>query len=170
MKLSYSSLFADAYVRARRVDAVDGNLLTDAGVAGDCDRFRDTQRPQFWDSTSAAYGTITSSEERRGFRRVYGRALFTGMTTINPPNSTLCMNGDNANTDGILPPRSNQQSGYHVLMGDGAVKFITDSMEAGDQTGGQMIIFKNNPGDKSPFGLGGALGTMAAKEVIETEF
>ena len=50
-------------------------------------------------------------------------------------------------------------------MADGAVTFITDSIEAGDQRA-EPIHLNNRPGAKSPFGLWGALGTRAAREVI----
>jgi hypothetical protein len=58
-------------------------------------------------------------------------------------------------------------------MGDGAVKFITDSIEAGNsQAGG---VRRNLPGPRaagspSPYGLWGSLGTKASAEVIDASF
>ena len=52
------------------------------------------------------------------------------MTTILPPNSEICRN--TSGQEYVLPPGSLHQGGCHVLMGDGAVKFITDSIEAGN--------------------------------------
>ena len=49
-------------------------------------------------------------------------------------------------------------------MGDGAVKFITDSIEAGSKTQAPA-----GPGERSTYGLWGALGTRASKEVIDVE-
>jgi hypothetical protein len=57
-------------------------------------------------------------------------------------------------------------------MGDGAVKFITDSIEAGDNTVGNVWAGgtgDRRPGSISPYGLWGALGTSAHKEIIEEE-
>ena len=63
-------------------------------------------------------------------------------------------------------------------MGDGAVIFITDSIEAGDATRPPIERGNSNlgawgpgsePGAKSPYGLWGALGTRAASEVIEEQ-
>lgn len=54
----------------------------------------------------------------------------------------------------------------HVLMGDGAVVFITDSIEAGNS---RYNISQLPPGEKSPYGLWGALGTRAGKEVVEEQ-
>jgi prepilin-type processing-associated H-X9-DG protein len=64
---------------------------------------------------------------------------------------------------------SRHQGGVHALMGDGAVKFITDSIEAGN-SGAEPIWRWNSPGAKSPYGLWGALGTRASREVINGEF
>ena len=58
-------------------------------------------------------------------------------------------------------------------MGDGAIKFITDSIESGNQTT-MMVEFNQTgtaaPGSKSPYGLWGALGTRASKETISADF
>ena len=57
-------------------------------------------------------------------------------------------------------------------MGDGAVIFITDSIESGDQTSAQVGIDPNMvpAGSASPFGLWGALGTRASSETISENF
>ncbi len=75
---------------------------------------------------------------------------------------------------GYLPAGSRHQGGCHVLMADGAVKFITDSIEAGSQNafpvfaGGNRTIaadgYTNSPGSKSPYGIWGAIGTRGSKE------
>ena len=67
-----------------------------------------------------------------------------------------------------MPASSRHQGGAHVLMGDGAVVFMTDSVEAGNQRA-EPIHLNNLPGSKSPFGLWGALGSRAGKEVIEEQ-
>ena len=57
-------------------------------------------------------------------------------------------------------------------MGDGAIKFITDSIESG---GGAMVSHNGSggtlpPGSQSPYGLWGALGTKASRETIDQAF
>lgn len=61
-------------------------------------------------------------------------------------------------------------------MADGAVVFITDSIEAGDSRA--PMVWRNGmnigppsdvPGSVSPYGLWGALGTRANKETIEEQ-
>ena len=53
-------------------------------------------------------------------------------------------------------------------MGDGAVIFMTDSVEAGNSRA-EVITAANRAGAASPYGLWGALGTRANKEVIEEQ-
>ena len=56
-------------------------------------------------------------------------------------------------------------------MADGAVKFITDSIESGNQNQAPVQVRGPWPpsGSKSPYGLWGALGTKASKEVESLE-
>jgi hypothetical protein len=63
-------------------------------------------------------------------------------------------------------------------MGDGAVIFMTDSIEAGDSRAPNVWQNGTNlgpsppanvPGSKSPYGLWGALGTRAARETVEEQ-
>ena len=60
-------------------------------------------------------------------------------------------------------------------MADGAVVFMTDSVESGNRRAG--AVRRNppggdntrQPGSPSPYGLWGALGTKAMSEVIEEQ-
>ena len=62
-------------------------------------------------------------------------------------------------------------------MGDGAVKFITDSIEAGNSTAQTIYVNYQStssvdpsiPGASSQYGLWGALGTRASREVVEEQ-
>ena len=163
-------------------DLGDGDVRTEAahssnearrrGNSNTCAEFVDPLRPQFWADTAPR---VTGIEYRRGFKWHDVRAMSTGVFTIRPPNKETCQTGGgnhDAQTDTVLPPSSRHQGGVHVLMGDGAVKFITDSIEAGNQEAEQVFVDSNNspPGSASPFGLWGALGTRASKEVINEEF
>ncbi|WP_442505366.1 DUF1559 domain-containing protein [Novipirellula sp. SH528] len=123
----------------------------------------DPERPQFYTG-----GTPTVP---RGTRWGDGRANYSGMNTIFAPNKPSCSDGGD-NTRGIYSPASRHQGGCHVLMGDGAVKFITESIEAGDSTHATVERDSANgapAGSKSPFGLWGALGTRASKETESLE-
>ncbi len=133
----------------------------------------DAARPQFWaDPTS----TVGADDFKRGFRWASGRPYQTGVMTALPPNDEACLNS--ALNVGVLPPSSRHLGGVHVLMGDGAVKFITDSIQAGQANGQQVQVDGTvasttdglPPGSRSPFGLWGALGTRANSEVIKDSF
>jgi prepilin-type processing-associated H-X9-DG protein len=105
---------------------------------------------------------VGGGNQGRGMRWGDGRAQYTGVHTILPPNKPSCFRGGDA-SQGISTVGSRHQGGAHVLMGDGAVRFITDSIEAGNIAGTPAI------GDKSPYGLWGALGTRASKETESLE-
>ncbi|MCM2373314.1 DUF1559 domain-containing protein [Aporhodopirellula aestuarii] len=122
-------------------------------------------RPQFWDPVHTVNVNATQG---RGYKWADFQPIYTGCMTILPPNREVCGPYNAAGTTLVATMSSRHQGGVHVLMGDGAVKFITDSIEAGNETA-RNIHINNNPGAESPYGLWGALGTRAAKEVIDTE-
>ncbi len=145
-----------------------------------CNGSINTARPRFW-STGA--DTTTG----RGYSWASAATIHTTMTTIYPPNRDLCPIADTAATmsGGSTPvdpsgapgiafrsmfasASSQHQGGAHALMADGAIKFITDSIEAG---GGLMVGPGGAPaGSQSNFGLWGRLGTRASKETITSDF
>jgi prepilin-type N-terminal cleavage/methylation domain-containing protein/prepilin-type processing-associated H-X9-DG protein len=131
--------------------------------------FLDPVRPRFWDpinpmplTKNVAWG--------RGYRWHDFEPPYTQMTTVLSPNKQLCSDGRD-HRDVVSPPSSRHQGGCHILMGDGAVVFITDSIEAGDKYAPQVNTRAGSPpaGTRSPYGLWGALGTRANGEVIEEQ-
>lgn len=108
----------------------------------------------------------------RGYRWHDAVHMHSQVHTILPPNSGVCTGGYTSN-DSNVTVSSRHQGGAHVLMGDGAVKFVTDSIEAGNSNQA-MISYHGSPatvaGAQSPYGLWGALGTRANKEIIDSEF
>jgi prepilin-type N-terminal cleavage/methylation domain-containing protein/prepilin-type processing-associated H-X9-DG protein len=137
----------------------------------------DPTRPSFYDPGA---NVSTGGTQMRGVRWADFRPHYTGMQTILPPNSPNChlSNGGDYN-ETIMSAGSRHQGGAHVLMGDGAVVFMTDSVEAGDSaappiergSGGNpgWMGPLTAPGQKSPYGLWGALGTRAVGETIEEQ-
>ena len=173
-------------------DLGDNDVRTNAISHQDC-RFdanyannpalRDPQRPQFWNMTlgpdlAAQASPGWTQRYGRGFRWHSGYAHNSSFMTIMPPNSGGC----NFNTGDWFPDvhggnytaSSRHPGGVHVIMGDGAVRFITDSIDAGNQEAQPVSRLATNPesqiGSKSPYGVWGALGTRAAKEIIDGEF
>ncbi len=129
--------------------------------------FIDPERPSFW--TEAA--NVTVSE--RGYRWSDFHTLQSQVNTILPPNREVCLVGS-SDTYGVAPPSSRHIGGVHVLMSDGAVIFITDSIEAGDDRAPTVYCAAltaetdsaSQAGIQSPYGLWGALGTRASGETI----
>jgi prepilin-type N-terminal cleavage/methylation domain-containing protein/prepilin-type processing-associated H-X9-DG protein len=132
-----------------------------------CDSDPDPARPQFWEASVPVDVNSIRPAEARGYQWAVANMMQTGFVTVKPPNSLTC--AENSRQAGVYGASSYHQGGAHVLMGDGAVKFITDSIEAGDQNA-PNVRTSNGPGVKSPYGLWGSLGTRAAREVISEEF
>jgi prepilin-type N-terminal cleavage/methylation domain-containing protein/prepilin-type processing-associated H-X9-DG protein len=134
-----------------------------------CRPFIDPDNPRRWHPD---YHRVTRAIFARGFRWADQGAFFTGCTTILPPNREICGTYNTLGTTLVATMSSQHQGGAHVLMGDGAVVFITDSIEAGDSTAGMVWLNGTGPqapGSPSPYGLWGALGTRAGKEPIEEQ-
>lgn len=127
----------------------------------------DPARPAFWCSgtgcaiPSGPGGTVVmgSTADDRGMQWMWSITACTGFMTNLPPNRELCVDRWHEG-GGSFTASSRHQGGAHVLMGDGAVVFITDSIEAGNQD-----AIRVNAGDPSPHGLWGALGTRGNREV-----
>ncbi|TWT50375.1 hypothetical protein Pla22_31170 [Rubripirellula amarantea] len=132
-------------------------------------------RPTFWlDDTN-----VHDVERRRGYKWANHFMSHTSFQTILPPNSEICTVTTNDNSAGTYSASSRHAGGAHVLMGDGAVTYITDSIDAGDSRGVSLYVEwgtgnnsssinpKSVPGMASAFGLWGALGTRANGEVID---
>jgi len=119
----------------------------------------DPLRPRFY-----LPGNILGGTQQRGFRWADGRTLYTAFQTILPPNSGNCNvqtpAGDAA--PGVSSASSRHQGGAHILMGDGAVKFITESIDAGNRNAAPA-----QGGAASVYGLWGSLGTRGAKETVD---
>ncbi len=123
----------------------------------------DPARPQFWSGNTVTAGV------GRGFRWADSMPSFGMCSTILPPNKEYCGHGSDTRPN-VTVMSSQHQGGCHVLMTDGAVKFVTDSIEAGDSHAGMVYnggTGAQAPGSKSPYGLWGSLGTRASKETIQ---
>ncbi len=143
-----------------------------------CRQHIDPARPKFWKDASQ----VQTSEDgqpgqgarwARGYQWSSAFAIFTGVFTVLPPNSEICMTENSTSWPGPMigvlsgSVSSRHQGGAHVLMGDGAVKFVTDSIEAGNSAASLVNLWNPNEyGTASKYGLWGALGTRASKETI----
>lgn len=132
----------------------------------------DPERPSFISPSLPACGSGPcvdgAATNHRGKRWPDGRMEYSTFQTITPPNS---YNLSRRHTrSGLYCVSSFHPGGAHIIMGDGAVTFVTDSIEAGDQdhvpygrsnNGGAWDAGAGRP---SPYGLWGALGTKNGRE------
>ena len=169
--------------RTRPARNAGGN--TETGVPGNpslCQQWLSPERPVFWsngdDGGTAPTLEGADSMHFRGSSWATFYPAHTGFQTILPPNRETCWLSHTL-YPGMFPPSSQHPGGVHVVMADGAVKFITDSIDAGDTTAGTVNFVTNStgrltgvraPGNASPYSIWGALGTRASREVIGEEF
>ncbi|MEO1529024.1 MAG: DUF1559 domain-containing protein [Planctomycetota bacterium] len=156
----------------RQITAIDFGT-TAIGVPFNCAQgvHIDPDRPNFYDVSA---NVNTGVNNGRGARWADGQIAYSGVQTILPPNSPSCVRNNSDGNHGFFSVSSRHQGGAHILMGDGAVIFITDSIEAGDQN--EPTVCRDGPagfvnigGVESPYGLWGALGTRANRETIEEQ-
>jgi hypothetical protein len=105
--------------------------------------------------------TSEIASQQRGGRFHDGRTVYTGFTTVLPPNSPSCTHAASAEQSfGIYSAQSNHANGVNGLRFDGSVQFITETIDFNGGTGGQVVA------GKSPYGVWGALGTPNGDEII----
>jgi hypothetical protein len=72
-------------------------------------------------------------------------------STIAPPNTPMCLYHDG--TWGMLPPASYHTGGVGVGLFDGAVRFVSNAVDCGNQNAAAVGQ------GASPYGVWGALGS-----------
>jgi prepilin-type N-terminal cleavage/methylation domain-containing protein len=108
-------------------------------------------------------GRYTSTLGRwAGARWMDGTSNFTGVTTILGPNKPSCTSPtDSDQYDGVMDPTSYHTGGAHVLLGDGAVRFVSDNVDTGNTTAAVVA-----GSAMSPYGVWGALGSVKGNETV----
>jgi prepilin-type N-terminal cleavage/methylation domain-containing protein len=95
----------------------------------------------------------------------------TGCTTILPPNSPSCLVSGWDGDSGIHSMGSRHTGGCHVVLCDGAVRFVSSSINAGNLSAPDPALINTSwngkdPSGPSPYGVWGALGTRNGSESI----
>lgn len=107
-------------------------------------------------------GIETHQEKVVGKRWADGRPAWNGITTVLPPNSASCLAGGDSWQWGIFSPSSYHPGGVNCVMMDGSVQFISETIDSGNLAAPQP----GNRGGRSPYGVWGALGSMAGGEAV----
>lgn len=107
----------------------------------------------------------------RGSRWCDGQLAISGFQTVLPPNSLSC-SSENGIDDVIVSASSYHEGGAHVLMADGSTIFVSDQVDTGDSDSPGVATEEGYlpPGSGSPYGIWGAMGTRASKEVLPRNF
>lgn len=104
----------------------------------------------------------------RGARWAHGIPAMTGFHTILPPNSPSCTEPEGLLTT-LASASSLHPDGVITLFTDGSTKFITNSIDTGNLH--LPVVSKleghSKPGNASPYGLWGAIGTRESQERID---
>ena len=137
-----------------------GNRVQDGGMAtnfGDGFRNQPSQCLARLDANGNYIGEILRTT---GTRWPDGQITFTAITTVLGPNKPSCHNGGGDENDGVVDPTSHHTGGVQVLMGDGAVRFVSENVNTGDVTQPPPT------GGRSPYGVWGALGSLSGGEAV----
>ncbi len=156
----FSSDLGDNHITTRPALAA-GVLTNPKACSGTA--YINSSRPLFWSNVNGT-NTGQDSADNRGRNWACASPVHSMFTTILPPNTELCTSEGNGHYSGVYSASSRHQGGAHVMMLDGAVRFVTDSIEAGTPTAAPPTT-----GQESPYGLWGALGSRAGKEVKALE-
>jgi len=110
-------------------------------------------------------GTIQGPGSLPGWRWADGRNPYTFFYPMLPPNGPSC--GRSGEDWCLLTASSRHPGGVNVLVLDGAVKFISETIDAGDPT--RTTGLTSRPQDYSGpslYGVWGALGSAYGKESV----
>ena len=111
-----------------------------------------------------------SSGSWRGHWFGEGRPVNGAFNTVMPPNGPCCSNGAGDGVWAIVAASSNHTGGVNVLVLDGSVQFVSDTVQTNltgmdDRTDGNEPVAGPSTG-KSPYGIWGAMGTPQGKESV----
>ncbi|MDR1268777.1 MAG: DUF1559 domain-containing protein, partial [Planctomycetaceae bacterium] len=112
-------------------------------------------------------GTYEVRQDRIGFRWGDAAPWYSLFSTVFPPNSPSCNNGNGGDERHpmLISASSNHSGGVICGIADGTVKFVSETIDASDS----LAVGQNTrcvQSGKSPFGIWGALGSIEGNESV----
>jgi hypothetical protein len=125
-----------------------------AANPGDCfSTVRDPNNPSMMIASKKATGW-------RGLGYFDGRAIPSAFCTVLPPNSPSCIYSQtNVTSWGVLSASSNHTNGVNVMIMDGSVTFVSETVNCGNDFNRPQVV-----NGTSPWGIWGAMGTPSGGE------
>ncbi len=96
-----------------------------------------------------------------------GAGAYAAFMTILPPNAPSCLAYADPSSGGMISPSSNHSGGVNCAMGDGSVRFVSETIDYQDTNGNPDAKIGCNSFTeygKSYHGVWGAMGTRAAND------
>jgi prepilin-type N-terminal cleavage/methylation domain-containing protein/prepilin-type processing-associated H-X9-DG protein len=93
-------------------------------------------------------------------------SIYTQFFTVLGPNTASCATGGNTENWGIAHANSWHSGGVNVTMCDGSVRFVNDSIDAGNPATGTPNSGAQGYRGPSVWGVWGALGTIDGGETV----
>ncbi len=92
----------------------------------------------------------------------------TGFHAVLPPNSPSCYASGASTWDGqfLNSASSYHSGGVNVVMGDGSVRFVSDTVDCGSSSNANYSTGMAGLSGKSPYGVWGAMGTVGGGETV----
>ena len=105
---------------------------------------------------------LTYSEFRGGVAWYVGMNSVNVMNTILPPNGPTCLTTTDGSSSTLLPPTGYHPGGVMILMCDGAVSFISETIHTGNLALAKATVGPSN------YGVWGAMGSKDGGEAIQS--
>ena len=123
----------------------------------------------YYGEISKNYSVVTVTDQLLGQRWADAQNPYTMFYTILPPNAPTCAK---SNENSVITTASSYHSGgVNVCMGDGAVRFVSDTVNCGDQTNDLSGVVRDasrpqDYGGRSVYGVWGAMGSSSGGETV----